>query len=82
MYTDPSGYQYDYVEPEPEYRQTEMPGMRNTGFRENFSYWSAHQGTITYNDADGKYYYSGGGEASWGETNNSKFQEGIISVYQ
>ena len=65
MYTDPSGYQYDYMEPEPvEIRPTEMPGNRDTGFRDNFNYWSAHQGSISYNDADGKYYYSGGAEAS------------------
>lgn len=51
-----------------------MPGMRNTGFRNNFYYWSAHQGSITYNDADNKFYYSGGAEASWGEARGYLFR--------
>jgi len=72
MYTDPSGYQYDFVSPEStEITQKEMAGNRNTGFRENFGAWSAQfKAAITYNDVDGKYYYSNGDVASWDATKN------------
>jgi len=57
--------------------------MRNTGFRENFSYWSAHQGTITYNDADRKfYYYASGAEASWEEAQGYLFRGSKVYYYK